>query len=332
MTNTITKLKHLLSWLTYNNVVGPWPLFDRLVFLLRRLRFITVKIAYRMVIGKESRDQLYANRLLREDWSPSYKVLKAFLKLLKLFKIMGPQFIQIIVPEYDYKFYVRRAMEDLATYENAIFQLFRPKQEDNFVDIGAHIGRYTIMAAKRIGDSGRVIAIEAHPETFELLNKNIKLNGLHNVMTINTVVTSQKGKVKLYLPGQANGFTVYNTIMINRANPTENFLEVEANTLDNILNENNIQRVNYLKIDVEGAELEVLKGAANTLSLNKDLTLLMEVHGDANYNPVLDILREYNFQIIYENKYYPSNDRHIMARKLANRLNNNFTHSRFTLR
>jgi FkbM family methyltransferase len=316
MTNTITKLKDVLSWLTYNNVVGPWPFFDRVVFLLRRMRFVAVKIAYRMVIGKERRDQLYTKRHLREDWSPSYKIVKAFFKILKLFKITPPQFIQIIVPEYNYKFYVRLDKEDLATYENAIFQLFRPKQKDNFIDVGAHIGRYSIMASKRIGSSDRVIAIEAHPDTFELLKKNIKLNALHNVTTINSVVTSQKGKVKLYLPGQDSGFTVYNTIMINRAKPTENFLEVEANTLDNILDENNIQRVNYLKIDVEGAELEVLKGAVNTLSSNKDLTLLIEVHGDANYKPILEIFEEYKFQIIYENKYYPSNDRHIIAKKI----------------
>jgi FkbM family methyltransferase len=230
---------------------------------------------------------------------------------------MRPQLIQIIVPEYNYKFYVRPDKQDLATYENAIFRLFKPKERDNFIDVGAHVGRYSIMAAKRIGSLGRVIAIEAHPETFELLNKNIKLNGLANVTTINAVATSEKGKVKLFLPGQDSGLTVYNTIMINRAKPTENFLEVEANTLDNILSEYSMHRVNYLKIDVEGAELEVLKGAVNTLSSNKDLTLLIEVHGDANYEPVLEIFDQYKFQIVYEQKYYPSNDRHIIARKLS---------------
>jgi FkbM family methyltransferase len=313
----IKKLKDILSWITYNNVIGPWPTFDRVVFLLRRIRFVTLKIALRLVLGKEKRDRLYANRHLREDWSPSYKIVKFFFRLLKPFKIMRPQLIQIIVPEYNYKFYVRPDKQDLATYENAIFRLFKPKERDNFIDVGAHVGRYSIMAAKRIGSLGRVIAIEAHPETFELLNKNIKLNGLANVTTINAVATSEKGKVKLFLPGQDSGLTVYNTIMINRAKPTENFLEVEANTLDNILSEYSMHRVNYLKIDVEGAELEVLKGAVNTLSSNKDLTLLIEVHGDANYEPVLEIFDQYKFQIVYEQKYYPSNDRHIIARKLS---------------
>lgn len=53
MTNMITMLKHLFSWLTYNNVVGPWPFFDRMVFFVRRTHFVTVKIAYRTVTGKK---------------------------------------------------------------------------------------------------------------------------------------------------------------------------------------------------------------------------------------------------------------------------------------
>jgi FkbM family methyltransferase len=320
MTKWIATLKHLIFWLKYNSgVIGPCPIFDRMVFLLIRIRFIAVKIAYRIVIGKERRDQLYATRHLYENWSPSYKIVKAFFKMLKLLKIPRSKFIQIFDTRYNYKFYIRPDKEDLATHEDAIFQLFRPKQGDNFADIGAHIGRYSMVAANRIGNLGRIIAVEAHPETFELLRKNMALNGLDNVTTINSVVSSQKGKIKLYLDGGDSGFTVYNTIMVSRTK-TEKFLEVESNTLDNILNENNVQRVNWIKIDVEGAEVEVLKGALNTLSSNKDLTLIIEVHGEANYRPILEIFKQYKFQIDYEMKYYPSNDRHIIAKRIPHEL------------
>jgi hypothetical protein len=146
----VTTLRNLIFWLTYSsNVVAPCPFFDRVVFLLIRMRFIAIKIAYRMVIGKERRDQLYATRRLYDNWSPSYKIVIAFFKILKLLKLPRPEFIQIFVPDYKYKFYVRPDKEDLATYEDPIFQLFRLKQRDNFGDVGAHIGRYSMMAAKR---------------------------------------------------------------------------------------------------------------------------------------------------------------------------------------
>lgn len=86
-------------------------------------------------------------------------------------------------------------------------------------------GRYSIIAAKRIGSGGQVLAIEAHPDTFELLTKNIELNRLHNVTSINSVVTSQQGKAKLYLAGHDRGFTIYNTIMTQRAKANEDFLK-----------------------------------------------------------------------------------------------------------
>ena len=67
---------------------------------------------------------------------------------------------------------------------------------------------------------------------------------------------------------------------INRVTPNEKFIEVNANTLDSLLQENGISvnEVNWIKIDVEGAELEVLKGAHNILSKSKDISLLIEIH------------------------------------------------------
>jgi FkbM family methyltransferase len=268
-----------------------------------------------MLIGKEKRDRLYAHRHLNEEWSPSYQIIRAFSRILKQFKLMRPQFIQIVVPQYNYKFYVRPDKEDLATYEHAIFRLFKPKQRDIFIDVGAHIGRYSIIAAKRIGRWGRVISIEAHPDTFELLKKNIELNGLPNVTTINSVITSQGGKARLYLAGQDRGFTIYNTIMTHRAKATENFLEVEANTLDNILESKNITEVNWIKIDVEGAELEVLKGAVNTLSSNKDTTFVIEIHGSEIYRELLGYLKTYNFTIMFEKSNEKGDWRHVIAKK-----------------
>ena len=205
--------------------------------------------------------------------------------------------------------------------EDEVIEQFNAKDGDIVVDIGAHIGRYTIINSKRVGENGKVIAIEAHPDNFEILNRNIKLNKLTNVIPLNYAVYSKQTKLKLYLPVEEPGFTIYNTIMVNRTASEEKFTEVNANTLDNILlQQNGISHadINWIKIDVEGAELEVLKGASSILSKSKDISLLIEIHnlhGGTNlYRQIVEFLDIYNFKIEFENTY-ESGEKHIIVRK-----------------
>jgi hypothetical protein len=108
--------------------------------------------------------------------------------------------------------------------------------------------------------------------------------------------------------------------MSNRVDSKEKFIEVNANTLDNILHKNevSVNDVNWIKIDVEGAEYEVLKGAHNILSNSKDITLLIEIHNIENnknhYKEIMQILKHYDFHLKYE-KIYDSGERHIIVRK-----------------
>ena len=94
---------------------------------------------------------------------------------------------------------------------------------------------------------------------------------------------------------------------------------VNLNTLDNLLiKEHGISEVNWIKIDVEGAELDVLKGAHTILSNSKRIKLLIEIH-DVNklYKPIVEILGSYNFKIIFEKDEprYRSGAKHIIAKK-----------------
>ena len=202
--------------------------------------------------------------------------------------------------------------------EDEIIEHFSPEDGDIVVDVGAHIGRYTIISSKRVGQNGKVVAIEPEPSNFEILNRNIKLNGLTNVIPLNYAVNSKQTKLKLYLPVEESGFTIYNTIMVNRAKPEEKFIEINANTLDYLLQQNGIRYANWIKIDVEGAEFEVLKGATSILSKSKDIALLIEVHnlhGGTNlYRQIVEFLNVYNFKIEFENTY-ESGDKHVIVRK-----------------
>jgi FkbM family methyltransferase len=234
--------------------------------------------------------------------------------LYKVFKVLGignSMLLRIHVPKYDYKFYCRiNNREDLVfmtNHEEDIIEHFTPKEGDIVVDIGAHMGRYTIISSKRVGANGKVVAIEAHPGNFEMLKSNIKLNQLTNVIPLNYAAYSKETKIKLYVPDEESGYTIYHTLMERTG---KKFVEIDAITLDYLLLQLNVisgvgveeeaVEVNWIKIDVEGAEFEVLKGASNVLSKSKDIALLMEVHGLNNYRPVVEFLSSYNFKIEFE--------------------------------
>jgi hypothetical protein len=102
--------------------------------------------------------------------------------------------------------------------------------------------------------------------------------------------------------------------MLDRTNSNEKFVEVKANTLDHLLQLNGIKQVNWIKIDVEGAEFEVLKGASNVLSRSKDIVLLIEVHGNPDaYRPMLEeFLDLYRFEIEFQ-KTHQNGEMHIIV-------------------
>ena len=313
-------MEKLTSWLL-KEPEGVLPALDRCILFFLKIIYLGLRIILRLVLGKERRDKLYVEKGISYAWidylNPSLYLLKLFYKSIKFLGVGNSQvLIKISVPKYDYKFYCRINKADFITREDGIIEHFTPKQGDIVVDIGAHMGRYTIISSKRVGKNGKVIAIEAHPGNFEMLNRNIKLNQLTNVIPLNYAVYSKETKIKLYIPGEESGYTVYNTIMSNRAGTEDKFVEVNANTLDCLLQLNQIreEEVNWVKIDVEGAEFEVLKGATNVLSKSKDIALLIEVHGSDNYKPILNFLNLYNFKIEFE-KNHESGDKHIILRK-----------------
>jgi FkbM family methyltransferase len=313
-------MEKLTSWLL-KEPEGVIPTLDKWILFFFKIIYLGIRIILRLVLGKKRRDRLYVERGINYVWidylNPSFYLLKLFYKSIKFLGLGNSAvLIKISVPKYDYKFYCRINKADFMTREDGIIEHFTPKQGDIVVDIGAHIGRYTIIASKRVGTNGKVVAIEANPGNFEMLNRNIKLNKLANVIPLNYAVYSKETKIKLYLPGEESGYTIYNTIMSNRASNEEKFVEVNANTLDYLLQSKGIkeEQVNWIKIDVEGAEFEVLKGATNVLSKSKDISLLIEVHGPHNYRPIVEFLNLYNFKIEFE-KSHESGDKHIIVRK-----------------
>ena len=310
------------SWLTKEPKESVMPMFDRCTLPILKACYICIRILFRLCLGKRRRNQsqLYRRLFVGDYTIPSYDVVKFYYKSMRFLKLGNPSLLKVYAKEHDYKYYCRLEDFDPAR-EDDIVKLFRSKEGNIVVDVGAHIGKYTIIASKMVGSKGKVIAIEAHPVNYDILKQNIELNKLSNVIALNYAVHSQETMVKLYEPGQEEGFTIYNTIMSDRISlNNQKYIEVKANTLDSLLFENGTKEVNWIKIDVEGAEYEVLKGATNILSSSKDISLLIEIHnlhGNKKnfYEPIIHLLESKNYKLSLE-KIYGTDERHIILKKL----------------
>lgn len=172
---------------------------------------------------------------------------------------------------------------DKREYEPSFYQPFvqRIREGMTVFDIGAHIGLFTLAAAKRVGKSGRVYAFEPSPETVEILERHISLNGWQDrVEAVRAVVSDVNGEAPFYTYGMsmAASLSRENVEILNpeQLDRPASKIDITAVTLDQFCKDRHI-KPDILKIDVEGAELLVLQGAKNLLSKG-NVSILCEIH------------------------------------------------------
>jgi FkbM family methyltransferase len=142
-----------------------------------------------------------------------------------------------------------------------------------FIDAGANMGLYSIFAARRVGPRGKVLALEPSVREFEILQKNVKLNLLTNVITIRKAVSDRASELDLSVapPGKSGhntlGAFAYDT-------PLDHRERVQAKRLDDVVYREGVARVDVIKMDIEGAEMAALRGAAETLRQFKPVLLI----------------------------------------------------------
>lgn len=168
-----------------------------------------------------------------------------------------------------------------------------------------------------------MISIEANPSIFELLTKNIQLNELTNVIPLNCAAFSEKTQIKFFVNNDLrnNQFGTINSDIDNFANKgLEQHVYVDANTVDSILSENNIeiQEVKWMKIDVEGAEFDVIKGSKDLISNSKNLRLIVEIHNLSNgttyHKEIKEFLESFGYNIDFED-HRPSGESNLIFKK-----------------
>jgi FkbM family methyltransferase len=170
-----------------------------------------------------------------------------------------------------------------------------------FIDIGSNIGLFAMAAAKKIG-LGKVYALEPGSWTFGVLKENIHLNGLTNVIPVRTALGDTTGQAVLQV--NAKYRDLFNTIglPVHRECRVITQETVPLTTLDNFIEDQEIAKVDVMKVDVEGAELLVFRGARNLLK-RRDAPLILYESGDCtkgfDYHPVetMWLLDDYGYSL-----------------------------------
>ena len=143
------------------------------------------------------------------------------------------------------------------------------------LDVGAHHGFYTLLASRKVGPRGRVIAFEPSPRERKLLLRHLRLNRCKNVSVESFALGSQEAQANFFLV--EGGETGCNSLRPPNVNEATKILSVPVRKLDDFFHQQGIRQVDFIKMDVEGAELDVLRGAAQLLQRPPRPVVLCEV-------------------------------------------------------
>jgi FkbM family methyltransferase len=144
------------------------------------------------------------------------------------------------------------------------------KKGDVALDIGANIGYYTLIFARLVGAEGKVFSFEPDPYNFNLLKKNVEINGYKNVELIQKAVSHQTGKTRLYF--KQDNHTI-NTIYASFG--SFKTLDIEAVSLDEYF-VNYPGAIDFIKMDIQGAEGRAIQGMDKLLAKNRQIKIVME--------------------------------------------------------
>lgn len=207
--------------------------------------------------------------------------------------------INRLVGGYEVRFPVRYSRYYPKDYEPYLFNFLNKncRQGDTFLDCGAHIGLFSVVGSKIVGDKGRVISFEPMPSTRKILEKTVLINNCSNI-TIRPEAISDK-------PGEADFFDTGN--LASNANSLikqdrhHGNIKVPITTLDKVREEMNL-KVDCIKIDVEGAEYNLLLGAEKTIKEDRP-KIFLSLHPAAiaqsgkSLSMIWDLLNTYSLSI-----------------------------------
>jgi FkbM family methyltransferase len=171
-----------------------------------------------------------------------------------------------------------------------------------FVDIGANIGYYSLLAHRKVGFSGRVLAFEPNPNVVERFKANVLLNSAERIELFETALSDREGEVDLYCPiGETHGEVSIRNLGWQEGSC--HMLRAKVTRLDDILPKN-IQKIDLIKIDVEGAENLIIAGGIETIRKFKP-RIILELNKKASQFFDSDVFDAARMLLSINNEYRP---------------------------
>ena len=303
-------LAEAISWLKGSKYGYTYK--DKIALFLYIANAIIIIILIIGIFGKARAIDIYFKRTYLLNWIPIKSVLV---------KIDG---IMLSLPMIlDYMILVKPDWEK--EERQFVTELNLEDDDDRIsIDIGANIGIYTLLLS-HLYPKCKVISIEASPTIFEKLKLNCQLNNLlpgSNLVLLNKAVSDKDGTwVEFYekhsMSTMSKGFltSISSKIITNKDDELHKEI-VRTVTIDNLAETTNINEISFLKIDVEGAEVLVLKGVINILTEKKVRNMIIEYHSFENYDYAVKLLDEIGYTIINSQQRY--NDKTYTEKKFVN--------------
>ena len=227
------------------------------------------------------------------------------------------------------------AISHYGTYEKLEAKVMEEKIKGGniVVDVGANIGLHTLNMARIVGNTGQVFAFEPDPSNFKILGKNVKVNNYKNIILEQKAVGDKHGRATLYQSDDPGRHRIF------PQTKAKGQVQVELTSLDKyFIDSNLVDKINFIKIDVEGLEFSVLKGMKNILKNNKKIKILFEFMPknilETGFMPIelLNYLTLYDFKLYCidertEKLIHVSNNEEIL--KLCSTTNNTISRNLF---
>ena len=165
------------------------------------------------------------------------------------------------------------------TYEPELLKEIRStlKNGSAFIDGGANIGFFSLIASKIVEPTGVVFAFEPTPLTSMYLKKNIKINRAKNIIVSENGLSSTQKKLSFFLSDNPEGNSIINDETKKSYNGNK-IIKISTISIDKYCEINRIKKIDLIKLDIEGQELEAIKGAKKTLMINKNIKVIFELN------------------------------------------------------